>query len=34
VEKVYVAVVKGVLKKPLEIREPLHKYVSATGERR
>jgi len=34
VEKVYVAVVKGVLKKPLEIREPLHKYVGATGERR
>jgi 23S rRNA pseudouridine955/2504/2580 synthase len=34
VEKVYVAVVKGVLNKPLEIREPLHKYVSATGERR
>jgi 23S rRNA pseudouridine955/2504/2580 synthase len=34
VEKVYVAVVKGVLKKPLEIREPLHKYVSASGERR
>jgi 23S rRNA pseudouridine955/2504/2580 synthase len=34
VEKVYVAVVKGALKKPLEIREPLHKYVSATGERR
>jgi 23S rRNA pseudouridine955/2504/2580 synthase len=34
VEKVYVAVVKGVLKKPLEIREPLYKYVSASGERR
>jgi 23S rRNA pseudouridine955/2504/2580 synthase len=34
VEKVYVAVVKGVLKKPLEIRAPLHKYISATGERR
>jgi 23S rRNA pseudouridine955/2504/2580 synthase len=34
VEKVYVAVVKGPLKKPLEIREPLHRYVSATGERR
>jgi 23S rRNA pseudouridine955/2504/2580 synthase len=34
VEKVYVAVVKGPLKKPLEIREPLHKHVSATGERR
>jgi 23S rRNA pseudouridine955/2504/2580 synthase len=34
VEKVYVAVVKGAFKKPLEIREPLHKYVSATGERR
>src|SRR3989449_5701850 len=34
VEKVYVAVVKAALKKPLEIREPLHKYVSATGERR
>jgi 23S rRNA pseudouridine955/2504/2580 synthase len=34
VEKVYVAVVKGLLKKPLEIREPLHRYVSATGERR
>jgi len=34
VEKVYVAVVKGAVKKPLEIREPLHKYVSATGERR
>jgi len=34
VEKVYVAVVKGLLKEPLEIREPLHRYVSATGERR
>jgi 23S rRNA pseudouridine955/2504/2580 synthase len=34
VEKVYVAVVKGPLKGPLEIREPLHKYVAATGERR
>src|SRR5438445_3097128 len=34
VEKVYVAVVKGAVKKPLEILEPLHKYVSATGERR
>ena len=34
VEKVYVAVVKGAVKKPLEIREPLHKYVSAKGERR
>src|SRR3989441_13237656 len=34
VEKVYVAVGKAALKKPLEIREPLHKYVSATGERR
>ncbi|HXM83642.1 MAG TPA: RluA family pseudouridine synthase [Burkholderiales bacterium] len=35
VEKVYVAVVKGCLKKTaFEIREPLHKYVSAKGERR
>ncbi|HKC31750.1 MAG TPA: pseudouridine synthase, partial [Burkholderiales bacterium] len=35
VKKVYVAVVKGVLDKTtLEIRAPLHKYVSAKGERR
>jgi 23S rRNA pseudouridine955/2504/2580 synthase len=35
VEKVYVAVVKGCVKQAaFEIREPLHKYVSATGERR
>jgi len=35
VDKTYVAVVKGLLKKKeLEIREPLHKYVNAKGERR
>ena len=35
VKKVYVAVVKGVLDKTmLEIRAPLHKHVSAKGERR
>src|ERR671923_1691211 len=35
VQKIYVAVVKGVLaKKSLELREPLHKYVTASGERR
>src|SRR5258708_2540305 len=35
VKKVYVAVVKGVLDKTtLEIRAPLHKYVSPKGERR
>jgi len=35
VEKVYVAVVKGVpAKKEFEIREALHKYVNAKGERR
>ena len=35
IEKVYVAVVKGVpAKKHFEIREALHKYVNAKGERR
>ena len=35
VEKVYVAVVKGVpAKKQFEIRESLHKHVTASGERR
>jgi 23S rRNA pseudouridine955/2504/2580 synthase len=35
VRKVYLAVVKGAFeKKTLEIREPLHKYVTASGERR
>jgi 23S rRNA pseudouridine955/2504/2580 synthase len=35
VEKVYLAVVKGALaKKTLELRESLHKYVTASGERR
>ncbi|MFY9317239.1 MAG: RluA family pseudouridine synthase [Burkholderiales bacterium] len=35
VEKIYVAVVKGVpAKKVFDIREPLHKYVTAKGERR
>jgi 23S rRNA pseudouridine955/2504/2580 synthase len=35
VHKIYFAVVKGVLaKKTLELRESLHKYVTATGERR
>jgi 23S rRNA pseudouridine955/2504/2580 synthase len=35
VEKVYVAVVKGALKKPsMEIREALHKHLNAKGERR
>ena len=35
VEKVYVAVVRGVLgKKEFEIRESLHKHVTAKGERR
>ncbi len=35
VEKVYVAVVKGVpAKKDFDIREALHKYVNAKGERR
>jgi 23S rRNA pseudouridine955/2504/2580 synthase len=34
VGKVYVAVVKGVTQKTLELRESLHKYVTASGERR
>ena len=35
VRKVYLAVVKGtVAQKTLELREPLHKYVTASGERR
>ena len=34
VGKVYLAVVKGVTKKRLELRESLHKYVTASGERR
>jgi 23S rRNA pseudouridine955/2504/2580 synthase len=35
VEKVYLAAVKGVpARKAFEIREPLHKYVTAKGERR
>ena len=34
VGKVYVAVVKGVTEKTLELRESLHKYVTASGERR
>jgi 23S rRNA pseudouridine955/2504/2580 synthase len=34
VGKVYLAIVKGVAKKSLELRESLHKYVTASGERR
>ena len=34
VGKVYVAMVKGVTEKTLELRESLHKYVTASGERR
>jgi 23S rRNA pseudouridine955/2504/2580 synthase len=34
VGKVYLAVVKGVAKNSLELRESLHKYVTASGERR
>jgi 23S rRNA pseudouridine955/2504/2580 synthase len=34
VGKVYLAVVKGVAKKTLELQESLHKYVTAAGERR
>jgi 23S rRNA pseudouridine955/2504/2580 synthase len=35
VQKIYLAVVKGALaKKTLELRESLHKYVTASGERR
>jgi 23S rRNA pseudouridine955/2504/2580 synthase len=35
VEKIYVAVVKGEMKKPaMEFREALHKHVNAKGERR
>ena len=34
VAKVYLAVVKGAAKKTLELRESLHKYVTASGERR
>jgi 23S rRNA pseudouridine955/2504/2580 synthase len=34
VDKVYLAVVKGEAKKSLELRASLHKYVTASGERR
>ena len=34
VDKVYLAVVKGEARKNLELRESLHKYVTASGERR
>jgi 23S rRNA pseudouridine955/2504/2580 synthase len=34
VEKVYLALVKGDYKGPVEIRAPLHKYVTGSGERR
>ena len=34
VEKVYLALVKGDYKGPPEIRAPLHKYVTGSGERR
>jgi 23S rRNA pseudouridine955/2504/2580 synthase len=34
VDKVYFAVVKGETRKTLELRESLHKYVTASGERR
>jgi 23S rRNA pseudouridine955/2504/2580 synthase len=34
VDKVYQAVVKGETRKALELRESLHKYVTASGERR
>ena len=34
VDKVYFAVVKGEARKNLELRESLHKYVTASGERR
>jgi 23S rRNA pseudouridine955/2504/2580 synthase len=34
VGKVYLAVVKGETRKTLELRESLHKYVTASGERR
>ena len=34
VGKVYLAVVKGVAKKTLELQESLHKYLTAAGERR
>jgi 23S rRNA pseudouridine955/2504/2580 synthase len=35
VEKIYVALVRGVPERPaFEIREPLHKHVAASGERR
>ena len=34
VDKVYLAVAKGEAKKSLELRESLHKYVTASGERR
>src|SRR5688572_20302183 len=34
VDKVYLAVAKGEAKRSLELRESLHKYVTASGERR
>ena len=34
VDKVYLAVVKGAAKKSLDLRASLHKYVTASGERR
>jgi 23S rRNA pseudouridine955/2504/2580 synthase len=34
VDKVYQAVVKGETQKTLELKESLHKYVTASGERR
>jgi len=34
VDKVYLAVVKGEARKHLDLRESLHKYVTASGERR
>ena len=34
VDKVYLAVVKGEARKNLDLRESLHKYVTASGERR
>lgn len=34
VEKIYIAVVKGAYPGPSEIRAPLHKYVTGSGERR
>jgi len=34
VDKIYLAVVKGETRKTLDLRESLHKYVTASGERR